>query len=153
MIALGAALLLGTPAQAQETAPPAQTAPATGEAASAGSTLLPESVNLSVVDGSTVPADCRYPSTISDTTSFELACVTMPNFGAGLISAEYLAQLGRLGWRQGQYIEGGMTAVRTDENNCQRVLNLFPGDFPPGDAQSTTTVLWFVLERAPRCAS
>ncbi|HYD71823.1 MAG TPA: hypothetical protein VEF55_01700, partial [Candidatus Binatia bacterium] len=103
--------------------------------------------------GSTIPADCQYPSTISDTTSFELACVTMPRFSAGLIGAEYIAQLGQLGWRQGAYVEGGMTAVRTDESNCERVLNLFPSNFPPGDAQATTTVLWFVLERAPRCAS
>ena len=151
IIALSAAFVLAAPAYAQETPlPEPESAPAQANAAQL---LLPESVNLSVVDGSTVPADCQYPSTISDTTSFELACVTMPNFGAGLISAEYLAQLGRLGWRQGQYIEGGMTAVRTDESNCERVLNLFPSTFPPGDAQSTTTVLWFVLERAPRCAS
>ncbi|HET9229899.1 MAG TPA: hypothetical protein VFO00_01340, partial [Vitreimonas sp.] len=121
--------------------------------ATAAQRVLPDSVNLSVVEGSTIPADCQYPSTISDTTSFELACVTMPRFSAGLIGAEYIAQLGQLGWRQGAYVEGGMTAVRTDESNCERVLNLFPSNFPPGDAQATTTVLWFVLERAPRCAS
>lgn len=142
------ALAFAAPAFAQDEPADAPTAPA-----EAARTLLPDSVNLEVVDGSTVPEDCRYPETISDTTSFELACVTMPRFGAGLIGAEYLAQLGRLGWRQGNYIEGGMTAVRTDENNCERVLNLFPSDYPPGEAQSSTTVLWFVLERTPRCAS
>jgi hypothetical protein len=77
----------------------------------------------------------------------------MPRFGAGMIGAEYLAQLGQLGWRQGDYIEGGMTAVRTDENNCERVLNLFPSAYPPGEENSMTAVIWFVLERAPRCNS
>ena len=159
IIALGAGLLLATPTHAQETAPPAQTEPALPEPdsapaqANAPQRLLPESVNLSVVEGSMIPADCQYPSTISDTTTFELACVTMPQFGAGLIGAEYLAQLGQLGWRQGDYIEGGMSAVRADENNCERVLNIFPSNFPPGEAQATTAVIWFVLERAPRCAS
>jgi hypothetical protein len=159
ILALGATLLLATPAHAQETAPPAQEEPALPEpdsaAAAAAQRVLPESVNLSVVEGSAIPADCQYPSTISDTASFELACVTMPRFSAGLIGAEYLAQLGQLGWRQGAYIEGGMTAVRTDESNCERVLNLFPSNFPPGEAAATatTTVIWFVLERAPRCAS
>ncbi len=144
--ALCAALVFAAPAHAQEESAPQQEEPA-------AETLLPDSINLEVVDGSSVPQDCQYPETISDTARFELACVTMPRFGAGLIGAEYLAQLGRLGWRQGDYIEGGMTAVRSDENNCQVVLNLFPSDFPPGEAQSSTTVLWFVLERAPRCDS
>jgi hypothetical protein len=177
VIALGAALLLAEPAYAQkaepspqtETAPPAQeeaappaqaepalpepeSAPAQEEGAAA-QRLLPESVSLSVVEGSTVPADCQYPETISDRASFDLACVTMPSFSAGLIGAEYLAQLGQLGWHQGDYIEGGMTAVRMDESNCERVLNIFPSAFPPGQARSTTAVIWFVLERAPRCNS
>ena len=146
LIALGASFILAMPAQAQEE-------PALPEPESAAQTLLPESVNLTVVDGSSVPQDCQYPSTISDTTSFELACVTMPRFSSGMIGAEYLAELGRMGWRQGNYIEGGMTAVRTDENNCERVLNIFPGDFPPGEARSSTVVIWFVLERTPRCNS
>jgi hypothetical protein len=152
--ALGAAFLLTAPAFAQETAPPAQEqAASAAQDASASQRLLPESINLSIVEGSTVPADCHYPSTINDTTSFELACVTMPSFSSGIIGAEYLAQLGQLGWRQGSYIEGGMTAVRADESNCERVLNLFPSTFPPGQARSTTAVIWFVLERAPRCSS
>ena len=160
IIALGAALLLAAPAHAQDgAAPQAQEEPELPEPdsapaqANAAQRLLPESVNLSVVEGSMIPADCQYPSTISDTTSFELACVTMPPFGAGLIGAEYLAQLGQLGWRQGDYIEGGMSAVRADENNCERVLNIFPSDFPPGAERAETAVIWFVLERAPRCAS
>lgn len=167
-IALSAALLLATPVHAQDTAPAPETAPqmqeepvlpepdsapAQAEGDEAEQRLLPESVNLAVVEGSTVPDDCQYPSTISDTTAFELACVTMPRFGAGLIGAEYLAQLGQLGWRQGNYIEGGMTAVRTDENNCERVLNIFPSPYPPSEERSLTAVIWFVLERTPRCNS
>jgi len=156
IIALSAALVFAAPAYAQETPlPEPESAPATTAEAAAPANLLPDSVNLSIVDGSTVPADCQYPSTISDTATFELACVTMPRMNSGLIGAEYLAQLGTLGWRQGSYIEGGMTAVRDDENNCQRVLNIFPSSFPPGEAAATatTTVIWFVLERAPRCNS
>jgi hypothetical protein len=155
-MAFGAALLLTAPAHAQEepATPPAaqEAAPAQAENATA-ERLMPQSVNLSIVEGSTVPTDCQYPSTISDTATFELACVTMPRVASGLIGAEYIAQLGQLGWRQGAYVEGGMTAVRTDESNCERVLNIFPSNFPPGEAQSTTTVIWFVLERTPRCSS
>lgn len=148
LIAL-AALTLVTPAFAQEAAPTAQTE----HAAPTGQHLLADSVNLALVEGSSVPSDCQYPSTISDSSTFELACVTMPRFNSGVIGAEYIAQLGQLGWHQGDWIDGGMTAVRADENNCERVLNIFPGDFPPGEAQSTNVVIWFVLERAPRCNS
>jgi hypothetical protein len=149
LIALGAALLLSGAAHAQDEAKPEEQA----AAAAAAANLLPDSVNLSVVEGSSVPADCQYPSTISDTTNFELACVTMARFNSGMIGAEYLAELGRMGWVQGDYIEGGMTAVRTDENHCERVLNIFPSDFPPGEAHSANAVIWFVLERTPRCSS
>jgi hypothetical protein len=147
IFAVCAAFVAAAPAHAQEE--PTTSAPAQTEA----QRLLPESVNLSIVDGSVVPPDCQYPATISDAAAFELACVTMPRFSSGLIGAEYIAQLGQLGWHQGDWIDGGMTAVRTDENNCQRVLNIFPGDYPPGEARSTTVVIWFVLERAPRCNS
>ncbi len=151
-IALCAAVLFAAPALAQDETP-ADRQTATEQSDETSATLLPQSINLQVVDGSSVPDECHYPETINDPASFELACVTMPRFGAGMIGAEYLAQLGRLGWQQGNYVEGGMTAVRTDENNCQRVLNIFPSDYPPGEERSTTTVVWFVLERAPRCAS
>lgn len=165
IIALSAAFLLAAPAGAKEQpAPPAQAEAAAPETASpapeataqdsaANETLLPQSVNLSLVEGSMIPTDCQYPQTISDTETFELACVTMPRFSAGTIGAEYLAELGQMGWVQGDYIEGGMTAVRTDENNCERVLNIFPSDFPVGETRSASTVIWFVLERTPRCAS
>jgi hypothetical protein len=78
-IAFCAALMLTAPAYAQDEAAPA----AQEEEAASAQSLLPESVNLSVVEGSSVPADCQYPSTISDTSSFELACVTMPRFSSG----------------------------------------------------------------------
>lgn len=167
-IALSAALLMGAPAYAQETSPAPEAAepdapaepdgpavePADASAVANEQILLPQSVNLPVQDGSSVPADCHYPETINDTASFELACVTLPRFNSGLMGAQYLAALGNLGWQQGDYVEGGMTAVRTDENNCQRVLNIFPGDYPPSAGRtSPTVVVWFVLERTPRCAS
>ncbi len=125
---------------------------ATPAAADEPRMLLPESLNLSVVDGSTIPTDCSYPASITDTARFELACVTMPRFASGQIAAQYLGELGRLGWRQGAYISGGMTAVSADDNNCERVLNIFPSDFPPGAQTSPTVVIWFALDRTPRCA-
>jgi hypothetical protein len=159
IIALSAALLLTSPAHAQD-APAEPDAPAVEPADAPAEanpqTLLPQSVNLPVLEGSSVPAECHYPDTINDTASFELACVTMPRFSSGVMvmGAEYLAALGTLGWRQGDYVEGGMTAVRTDENNCERVLNIFPGDYPPSEGRrSANVVVWFVLERTPRCAS
>lgn len=146
-IALGAALLCAAPAFAQET--PAPTGPAADAAAE--QRILTESVNLEIVDGSIVPEDCMYPASITDATRFEVACVTMPRFVSGQIGAQYFGQLGAQGWQQGRLITGGMTAVRTDENNCERVLNLFPASYPPGDEDSAVVVLWFAMDRTPRC--
>ncbi len=116
-------------------------------------TLLPDTVGLEIIEGSAIPEDCQYPETISDTAMFELACVTMPRASSGSIAAEYIGQLGEKGWVQGDYVTGGMTAVRTDENNCERVLNIFPSDFPRGDTRSSNVVIWFALERQARCAN
>lgn len=114
--------------------------------------LLPESLNLEVVEGSSIPDDCQYPASIRDAARFEIACVTMPADAADQINAEYIGQLGAQGWRQGDYIMGGMAAVRTDENHCQRVLDIFPSAFPPGQTpESDVAVLWLALERTPRC--
>jgi hypothetical protein len=113
--------------------------------------LLPNSLNLELVDGSVVPEDCMYPASIQDATRFETACVTMPRIISTEISSQYIGQLGLQGWRQGNLIPQGMTAERTDENNCRRVLNIFPADVPPGTEQSTVVVLWFALDRTPHC--
>jgi hypothetical protein len=113
--------------------------------------LMPDSLNLEIVDGSIMPDDCMYPASITDTTRFEVACVTMPALIGTEISSQYIGQLGQQGWRQGDYVPGGMTAVRTDENNCRRVLNIFPSVYPPGQEDSQVMVLWFALDRAPRC--
>ena len=113
--------------------------------------LMPDSLNLEVVDGSIVPPNCMYPSSITDATRFEIACVTMPRITSTEISAQYVGQLGEQGWRQGDYVSGGMTAVRTDENNCRRVLNIFPSPFPAGVDDSDVVVIWFALDRTPRC--
>lgn len=132
--ALCATVLLAAPASAQDT-----------------ETLLPGSLGLEIVDGSTVPSDCMFPASITDATRFEIACVTMPRMISAEISAQYIGQLGQQGWRQGDYIQGGMTAVRADDNNCQRVLNIFPSTYPPSDEDAAITVLWFALDRTPRC--
>jgi hypothetical protein len=134
LAALCAALIAAAPASAQD-----------------AQILLPESVRLQVVQGSMIPEDCMYPASITDTTRFEIACVTMPRILSGDVGAQYIGQLGQQGWRQGDLITAGMTAVRTDENNCERVLNIFPGDFPPGQEESAIVVMWFALDRTPRC--
>lgn len=113
--------------------------------------LMPDSLNLEVVDGSIVPDDCMYPSTITNAARFDIGCVTMPRFVGAEVSSQYIGQLGQQGWHQGNYVQGGMTAVRTDENNCQRVLNIFPSNYPPSEEESQVTVLWFALDRTPRC--
>lgn len=126
----------------------AMSAPASAQEATH---ILPDSLNLEIVDGSIVPDDCMFPSTIADTSRFEIACVTMPRVIGAEVSSRYIGQLGEQGWHQGNYVQGGMTAVRTDENNCRRVLNIFPSDYPPTEANSQVTVLWFALDRTPRC--
>jgi hypothetical protein len=140
-----ATLALITPAYAQDAETPAEPAQAAGE------TILNESVRLDIVDGSLIPEECHYPATISDTARFELACVTMPRFAGGQVAMEYIGQLGEQGFQQGSYITGGMTAVRANESNCQEVINIFPGDYPPGTRGSDIVVIWFARERAPRC--
>ncbi len=140
-----ATLALVAPAYAQDAETPAEPAQAAAE------TILSESVNLEIVDGSLVPEECHYPATIADTARFELACVTMPRFAGGQVAMEYIGQLGEQGFHQGSYITGGMTAVRAGDNNCQEVINIFPGDYPPGTARSDIVVIWFARERAPRC--
>lgn len=142
LLTLAAAFMLATPAFAQDAEP---------AAAPAEQTLLSESVNLEVLDGSIIPEDCQYPATLADTARFELACVTMPRFVGSELAMAYIGQLGEQGWQQGAYITGGITAVRTDENNCENVLNIFPGDFPPGTRGSDIVIIWFARERAPRC--
>lgn len=131
----GLILAAATPAMAQETP----------------HRLLPDSLNLEIVDGSMVPDDCHYPSSITDASRFDIACVTMPRIIGAEVSQQYIGQLGSAGWHQGNYVPGGMTAIRTDENNCQRVLNIFPSNYPPSDANAQVNVLWFALDRAPRC--
>ena len=140
-----ATLALITPAYAQDAETPAEPAQAAGE------TILNESVRLDIVDGSLIPEECHYPATNSDTARFELACVTMPRFAGGQVAMEYIGQLGEQGFQQGSYITGGMTAVRANESNCQEVINIFPGDYPPGTRGSDIVVIWFARERAPRC--
>jgi len=127
--------------------------PCANAAAQDAPILLPDSIRLALVEGSAVPPDCMYPEAITDTSVFEIACVTMPRVGSTSIAAEYIGQLGEQGWHQGQYVTGGMTAERTDENNCLNVLNIFPADFPPGETESTDVVLWFARDRTPRCPS
>lgn len=130
------AVVFSTPALAQE----------------AAHRLMPDSLNLEIVDGSTVPDDCMYPASITDTTRFETACVTMPALIGSEVSSQYIGQLGAQGWHQGNYVPGGMTAVRTDENNCRRVLNIFPSNYPPSEQNAQVNVLWFALDRTPRCS-
>lgn len=115
-------------------------------------TLLPNTLSLPVLDGAEIPSDCMYPSTISDTGRFELACVTMPSGEeSGDIGAQYIDMLGERGWRQGTYLNGGFTAVHPADGGCEQVLNIFPSTFPPAERNASTMVIWFAMEREQRC--
>ncbi|MEQ1493435.1 MAG: hypothetical protein ABL932_23105 [Terricaulis sp.] len=52
--------------------------------------LMPDTLNLEIVDGSIVPDDCMYPASITDSSRFEVACVTMPAIIGQEISSQYI---------------------------------------------------------------
>ena len=167
-----AALALPTAALAQKAetttiaAPVAQDAPA-------ATTLLPGGLDLPIVEGSSVPADCHFPAGLRNAGHFDLACVVMPRDSQGdHIGAQYLGMLGQRGWHQGDLISGGFSAVHVEANGCEKVLGIYPSEYPPpgdnaapaapqrnpeefggddDDDASGDTVLWFALDRQERC--
>lgn len=135
-LAIPAAALAKDPVGSASSAPSAPTV-------SAPSTLFPGVIDLPVADGSRVPDNCEYPSSLSGTSGYELAC-TVQNED---VDMEYIAWLGRNGWRRGNEIMGGFEAVRETSNGCVQVLNIFPH----GEDDDTTPGMWFALQREPNC--
>jgi hypothetical protein len=113
--------------------------------APSSSTLFPGVVDLPVADGSRVPDNCEFPSTLSGASGYELACVVQNED----VDMEYIAWLGRNGWRRGNEIMGGFEAVRETSNGCEQVLNIFPH----GEDDETTPGMWFALQREPNCTA
>jgi len=169
-----AALALPTAALAQKAETTTIAAPA-ATMTSAATTLLPGGLDLPIVDGSSVPADCRYPAGLRNAGHFDLACVVMPrDEGGDHIGAQYLGMLGQRGWHQGDLITGGFSAVHAEANGCEKVLGIYPSTYPPADGAAATapapqqdpeefgdnddgadsggdTVIWFALDRQERC--
>lgn len=116
-------------------------------------TLFPGGLDLPIVDGASVPADCLYPHSLRDSARYDLACVVLPaGERSAEIGAQYLGMLGQRGWHQGNAIIDGFTAVHEESNGCEQVLDIFPSAYPPAqqdDAQNF--VIWFALERQQRC--
>ena len=116
--------------------------------------LLPNSVDLPLVQGSTIPEECYLPEDLVDDARYEAACVTMPRMGGSRIGAAYIGLLGERGWTEGPYLDRGFSAVRPVADagvDCNQRLNIFPSDYPPEEHGSPEVVIWFVLERQPRC--
>jgi hypothetical protein len=171
-----AALVLPTAAFAQQAATTTIATPAA--AAPPSNTLLPGGLDLPIVEGSSVPADCHFPDGLRNAAHYDLACVVMPRDSQGdHIGAQYLGMLGQRGWHQGDLITGGFSAVHLEANGCERVLGIYPSEYPPSadntaaqaapqrdpeefggeddedgaDNGGGDTVLWFALDRQQRC--
>jgi len=122
------------------------------DTATTPTTLFPGVVDMPVADGAHVPADCNYPSTLSGVASVELACLAATSDEDSRdVGVAVIAWLGNHGWRSGDEIIGGFTAVKISENGCEQVLDIFPH----GDEDETggSYGFWFALERQPRCAA
>jgi hypothetical protein len=114
--------------------------------------LLADSVNIPVIAGSSVPEDCHYPNSLRDAARYETACVVMAR-SDGELAARYIGYLGQHGWHAGPLITSGFSAVHDEQNGCEKLLGVFPSDYPPETHDSAQVVLWFALEREPRCAT
>lgn len=145
-----AALALPAAASAKERG--GATVTEVAETSATPTTLFPGRVDLPVSEGANVPADCQYPSTLSSAASVELAClVATTDEDRQNVGVAVIAWLGANGWRSGDEIIGGFTAVKQTENGCEQVLDIFPH----GDEDETGGAygFWFALERQPRCAA
>jgi hypothetical protein len=112
------------------------------------STLFAGRLDIPVADGSSVPADCQFPASLSGAANLELACVTAEMGAEEEVDIEYIAWLGQHGFRHSADIIGGFAAAREVEDGCEQTLSIYPhGD--EGEARG----IWFALEREPRCGA
>ena len=117
--------------------------------------LFASSLNLPVLDGATVPNDCRYPRQITDDPHhYELACVVMArNNQASDIGMHYMQLLSERGWNAPRDMVGSAIPFnRSQPDGCVLSLTLMPADLP-GDQQSQTVVIYFIYDPQPRCPS
>lgn len=169
LIAL-AALVLPSVAFAQKAETTTIAAPSS---VASTTTVLPGLLDLPIIEGSSVPADCHFPAGLRNAGHFDLACVVIPRDDQGdHIGAQYLGMLGQRGWHQGDLITGGFSAVHVEANGCEKVLGIYPSSYPPAadgaaaapppardqeefggddDGASGDTVIWFALDRQQRC--
>lgn len=124
------------------------------DAAKSEATLFPGSIDLPIVDGARVPDDCLYPASLRDS-HYDLACVVLPaGERSAEIGAQYLGLLGQRGYRQGNAIIGGFTAVKDETNGCEQVVDIFPSAYPPAQQENAQNfVIWFARERQQRCGA
>jgi len=135
-----AALALPMAAMAETPTPTAAT--------QTSATLFPGSLDMPVVNGAAVPADCAFPASLQ-TSNVDLACIiTTGATREDEVGIEYVAWLGQNGWRYSADIVGGFMATRTDENGCERSIGVYPHG--EGTEQSG---IWFALVRDTCAAS
>lgn len=115
-------------------------------------TLFPGALDMPIFDGASVPDDCHFPASLQDPARFELACVVMP-MDSEEVSMNFIGWLGQHQFRRDQEIIGGMSAVRPAENGCEQVLDIYTREYPPEAETHENMVIWFALEREPRCAA
>ncbi len=105
------------------------------------STLFEGSLDIPVAEGTNVPSDCAFPSTLTEGNA-QLACVvaegTLPEDEVGI---EYISWLGEHGFRHSANIIGGFAAVRETETGCEQTLRIYPH----GD-EGETSGIWFALD-------
>jgi hypothetical protein len=110
------------------------------------STLFPGELDIPVAEGSNVPANCEFPSSLTES-GLELACVVAEG-ADDEVGIEYISWLGSNGFRHSADIIGGFAAARETENGCEQRLNIYPHG-----EEGETAGIWFALEREPRCAA
>jgi hypothetical protein len=145
MIVCGmAAFALPVAASAKED--PVQPAAASAASTAQATTLFPGNLDIPVAPGSSVPETCNYPASLRNAAGYELACVqAAPGDEADV---EYIAWLGQHGWRHAADIEGGIVAVSTMDDGCERELNIFMHGEDTADSG-----IWFALRREPQCGA
>ena len=120
---------------------------ATAVSAAAASTLFPGELDIPIADGSNVPSNCEFPTTLSES-GLELACIVADSAADEEVGIEYISWLGSNGFRHSADIIGGFVAARETANGCEQTLNIYPH----GD-EGETAGIWFALAREPQCAA
>jgi hypothetical protein len=117
-------------------------------------TLFPGALDMPVLEGANVPEDCHYPTSLQNAQRYELACVVIPASDTSEdVTMNYIGWLGQHQFRQDMEIVGGISAVRPAAEGCEQVLDIFMREYPPNVEESEDTVIWFALQRQPRCSA